>query len=341
VILRSLVVAGLLLVSCGTLNDDPQSGALAGSRAAAPTQTAGRPVGVAATGDVRVKDDFGGWSIDRPAAWFDMPQAMHGSALRNIDGNDFPPPPGSVGLSLRLEPVHPGEGRLDLEAFADRRVWTATCTACRRILERGDLTIAGQPAKFFSVYQNQPGPLEQFEPHLYWLVRSPFFDDRVVVVTGGPTTSPARDQLERIVATIQFYRPAPPILVPTSTRAEVIASISGAERTITRSEAKLMLYREFEGAYNEVLRTASGGPTAIYAAIDPDTLVWVVAFTGSGFTPMKGGPPGIGATRTQTPWAWSIAVLPARAPYSWGGPSTGGPEATWPAWFDQLVDRGT
>jgi hypothetical protein len=344
VIFRSFVVGALVLVSCGSLTDDGQSGALAGSKAtAAPTQTAGRPVGVPATSDVRVKDDFGGWSIDRPASWFDLSQAMHGSALRNLEfgPNDFPPPPGTVGLSLRLEPVHPGEEGLDLEAFAGRRVWTATCAACRKILERGDLTIAGQPAKFFSVYQNQPSPLEQFEPHLYWLVRSPFFSDRVLVITGGPAASPGREQLERIVATIQFFRPAPPILVPTRTKAEVIASISGPGRTIARSDAKLMLYGEFERAYNDVLRVTSGGPTAGHAAIDPDTLVWVVAFTGSGFTPVKGGPPGAGARSTVSPWAWSMTVLPAREPYSWAGPSSGGPESTWPAWFDQLVDRGT
>ena len=344
-ILRSLAVGALVLVSCGSLEDNGQSGALAGSKAtSAPTQTAGRPVGVPATGQVRVKDDFGGWSIDRPASWFDTPQAMHGSALRNLafSMNDFPPPPGTVGLGLRLETVHPGEEGLDLETYAKRRVWISTCATCLKILERGDLTIAGQPAKFFSVFQNQPSPLEQFEPHLYWLVRSPFFADRVLVITGGPAASPGREELERIVATIQFFRPTPPILVPMRTKAEIIASLSGPGRTVTRSEAKLMLYREFERAYNAVLRAASGGPTAEYSATDPDTLVWVVAFTGSGFTPMKGGPPGLGeATRTPTPWSWGISVVPAREPYGWGGPSMGGPEATWPAWFDQLADRGT
>jgi hypothetical protein len=345
VILRSLAVGALVLVSCGSLNDDQDGGALAGSTGAArPTQTAGRPVGVPASGDVRMTDDFGGWSVDRPATWFDRPQGMHGRAVRNYDftSNDFPPPPGGVGLSLSLDIVRSGEEQLDLEGFADRRVWTATCTVCRRILERGEVTIAGQPAKFFSVSQNQPSPLDQLEPNLYWLVRSPFFADRVLVITGGPAASPGREELERIVATIQFFRPAPPILVPTRTKAEVIASVSGAGRTITRSEAKLMLYRDFERTYNDVLRATTSGPTAVYAAIDPDTLIWVVAFTGSGFTPMKGGPPGLGeATRTPTPWSWGISVLPAREPYGWGGPSMGGPEATWPAWFDQLLDRGT
>jgi hypothetical protein len=344
VILRSLLLGALVLVSCGSLKEDGQSGALAGSKAtSAPTQTAGRPVGAPATGDVRVRDDFGGWSIDRPATWFDIPQALHGTAVRNLafGMNDFPPPPGSVGLGLRMETARPGEEGLDLESFAGRRVWTATCAACRKILERGDLTIAGQPAKFFSVYQNQPTPLEQFEPHLYWLVRSPFFNDRVVVITGGPATSPGREDLERIVATIQFFQPASPILVPARTKAEVMTSMFGAGLNITRFEAKLMLNREFEGAYNDVLRASTSGPTASYSGTDPDTLVWVVAYTGSGFTPMKGGPPGSGATRTLTPWAWGMSVVPAREPYGWAGPSFGGPEATWPAWFDQLVDRAT
>ena len=159
VVLRSLVVGALVLVSCGSLTDETQGGALAGGRPTiVPTRTAGHPVGTPATGDVRVQDDFGGWSIDRPATWFDIPQAMHGSSLRNsaFGPNDFPPAPGSVGLSLRLEPVRTGEDGLDLEGFADRHVWTATCAACRRILERGDIVIGGEPAKFFSVYQNQP-----------------------------------------------------------------------------------------------------------------------------------------------------------------------------------------
>jgi hypothetical protein len=268
---------------------------------------------------------------------------MRGRAVRNYDfgPNDYPPPPGGVGLSLRLDVVRSGEELLDLEQFADRRVWTATCAACRKILERAELTIAGQPAKFFIVSQNQPTPLDQLEPRLYWLVRSPFLADRVLVITGGPAASAARDDLERMVATIQFFRPAPPILVPTRTKAEVMASVGGDGRTITRSEAKLMLNREFERAYNEMLGARSSGPTAAYSGRDPDTLVWVVAFTGSGFTPMKGSPPGTGAMRTPTPWAWAIAVLPAREPYTWGGPSFGGEESSWPSWFDQLVDRGT
>jgi hypothetical protein len=101
-----------------------------------------------------------------------------------------------------------------------------------------------------------------------------------------------------------------------------------------------MLYREFERAYNDVLRSNAGGPSAMYGGTDPDTLIWVVAITGSGFTPMNGGPPGPGRLpTTPTPWAWAISVLPAREPFGWSGPMTGGPEPTWPAWFDSLLDR--
>src|SRR5256714_9750101 len=159
--------------------------------------------------------------------------------------NDFPPPPGSVGLSLRLEAVHPGEEALDLETSAKRGVWISTCGVCLKLLERDDVSTGGEPAKFFTVYQNQPSPLDQFEPHLYWLVRSPFFADRVLVITGGPAALPGREQLERIVATIQFFRPAPPILVPTGPKAEVIASVIPTGATGTRINAKLMLKREF------------------------------------------------------------------------------------------------
>jgi len=102
---------------------------------------------------------------------------------------------------------------------------------------------------------------------------------------------------------------------------------------------------------NESLRAAAnGGPSGTRSSsTDPDTLVWVVAFTGSGFTPPKAygpgpgsiGPPGTGTiTPRATPrlWSWAIHVTPARAPFEWGCPCFGGPELTWPAWFDQLVD---
>src|SRR5207248_10767611 len=116
-------------------------------------------------------------------------------------------------------------------------------------------------------------------------------------------------------------RPAPPGLVATLTRDEVTASVRQPGRTITRAEAKLMRYGDFERAYNDVLRANAAGPSAIYGGIDPDTLVWVVAFTGSGFTPLGGGPAGLGiAAATPVPWGWAVMGVPARGPDSWGVP---------------------
>ena len=89
-IFRPLLAGALLLVSCGSLAD---SGVLSGTTAS-PASSPGRPVGTAAPGYIRLTDDLGGWSIDRPATWFERPEAMHGRAVRSYDfsPNDFPPP---------------------------------------------------------------------------------------------------------------------------------------------------------------------------------------------------------------------------------------------------------
>lgn len=348
-ILLRLLVITLLLVSCGSLNEETRSGALApGKQTTTPAPTTGRPSGSTAPGFVRVVENGGGWSVDIPSSWFDKSTTLSwaGREIRSFDprGMDASgniPPTGEV--LMRFE-IQPNAEHVDLEKFADARVWTATCTACRRILERADVTLGGQPAKFFSVHQNQPGRFAELEPNLYWLVRSPFFTERVLVIRAVPAASPRRAEVERIVSTLQFFQPAPPNLVPQRTRQQVIDSITANGWTVTRIEAKLMLWSEWENAYNSVLRTTSatsGGPSQVRGGRDPDTLVWVVAITGSGFTPMKGAPPGLGsAVATPTLWDWRIAVLPAREPLDWGGPTLGGSGGAWPAWFDALVDRG-
>jgi hypothetical protein len=352
-ILRSLVIGALVLASCGTLNEETRGGALgAAKQTATPAPTAGHPSGSAAAGFVRVVDEGGGWSVDIPSTWFDKSPAFALSSPgrevrsfdpRGMDASGNIPPGGEVLVRFELQT---NSERLSLEAFADSRVWTATCAACRKILERTEITLGGEPAKFFSVYQNQPVPFAELEPNLYWLVRSPFFTDRVLVIRAVPAVSPRRSEVEQIVSTLQFFRPAPPNLTPQRTRQHVNDLMRANGWTITRIEAKLMVWSEWENAYNEVLRATSavsGGPSALRSGGNPDTLVWVVAITGSGFTPMKGGPPGAGSAAatvaTPTPWGWRISVLPAREPLDWGGPTVGGPGAAWPAWFDALADR--
>lgn len=337
----ALLVGALILGSCGSLQEQT-SGALApGKPTATPSPTAGRPSGSAAPGFVRVLDDGGGWSLDVPSTWFDKTAAswpgreVRSFDPRGMDASGNIPPSGEALVRLELQT---NSERLDLEAFADRRVWTATCAACRRILESADVTLGGQPAKFFSVYQNQPGPFAELEPNLYWLVRSPFFAERVLVIRAIPAASPRRSEVERIVSTLQFFRPAPANLVPQRTRQQVIDLMNAGPWTLTRVEARLMFLSEWENAYNDALRAESGGPSAVRTPRDPDTLVWVVGVTGSGLTPMKGGPAGRAAT--PTPWDWRISVLPAREPLDWAGMTVGGPGAAWPAWFDALPDRG-
>jgi hypothetical protein len=355
-LMRRLVVAAAVAftVSCGSTLSELDGQAGAGGRAT-PTPTAaptvGRPVGAPAPGWHRIANDRGGWSIDVPDGWHDRPEQPplgHSIGSAQPDGLVFPPP--KTGMSLELQVLMNFDGA-DLRTFARGNVWVATCAACTQVHESARLVLGGQEAEFYSVSRNQPRPMDELEPRLYWLVRSPFLADRVVVITATPAASPLRPMAERIVSTLQLYRPAQPDLTPTKTRQQVIAPFMQNGSTITRIEAKLMRYQDWERAYNDSLLAAAsgGGPTGLRSIrTDPDSMVWVVAFTGSGFTPPKAYGPGPGSigraaplTPTPTPrlWSWAINVEPAREPYGWACPCFGGPEKTWPSWFDRLVDR--
>jgi hypothetical protein len=340
-----LPLVAIVAVSCGSTLREQGSQAGAAPAAPSPTATAGHPSGSPSANAVRLTDDSTGVSIDMPRGWYH--EEMRRPAIRfirsydaSLSGDAVIPPSG--GVMVRVE-VLQDMGMADLEAFASRHVWIATCLPCRRIVERGQLAIGGEDALFFSVWQSQPPLFSDLEPSLFWLIRSPFLTDRVVVVRATPGASPLRAQVEQMVATIQFYKPAPPDLRPTRTRQQVIDQIrSNSGYNLTRIEAKLVLMSDWARAIESV--GPATGPRLVYGAnTDPNEVVWVVAFTGSGFTPMKGPPPpGPGATfvaRTPVTWGWAVRVMPARAPYDWGGPFLGGPESIWPAYFDQLVDR--
>lgn len=356
---RILAAVGLVIatLACGsTLREaDGQAGArgaVAATRSPAPT--AGRPVGSPAPDWMRVTDELGGWSIDAPKAWFTQPVTPFGYGGRGITSYD--PATSSIplktGMSVRVELMWDwNSDATDLRTFAERRVWIATCVACRKVLETRHLTMAGQDADFYIVEQNQPHPFDELEPRLFWLLRSPYFADRVLVIQAVPGASSLRATVEQMVSTLQLFKPGPPALTPTKTRQQVTDEFRARDGTVTRVEAKLMRWQEWEAAHNAVLRATSaisGGPSAAQGGNDPDVLVWVVAVTGTfdelrvGPAPRPGsiGPPGPNATpATPRLMHWRISVVPAREPYTWGGPSFGGPEAAWPSWFDQLVDR--
>jgi hypothetical protein len=54
-------------MSCGSVSDETQTGALAGGR------------------DRHIEDVDGGWSLDAPASWFDRPSAQHGREIMSYD----------------------------------------------------------------------------------------------------------------------------------------------------------------------------------------------------------------------------------------------------------------
>jgi hypothetical protein len=144
----------------------------------------------------------------------------------------------------------------------------------------------------------------------------------MVVIYAAPGESPLRSEVERIVASLQFYRPSPVSLLPTVSRQEAIDRVvlrpPGKPSTATRVEAKLVQYKDWE--------RRQGGSRSY--TMDPDTLVWVVAYVAPDIT-----------TRRGDPCAWAISVSAARplAPGDGVGVFQCGP-GTWLAWFDQLVD---
>jgi hypothetical protein len=345
-ILAALGLA-IAMLSCGSTLREVDSQAGAGGPVAAtrsPSPTVGRPVGSPAPDWIRTIDELGGWSIDAPKEWFAQPVAPYGYGGRGITSYD--PATSSIplktGMRVTIQLMWDWNGEAtDLRTFAERRVWIATCVACRKVLETRHLTLAGQDADFYMVEQNQPHPFDELEPRLFWLLKSPYFADRVLVIQAVPGASVLRATVEQMVSTLQLFTPAAPDLTPTKTRQRVIDEFRARDATLTRVEAKLMRWREWEAAYNAVLRArfaVSGGPSAARGGSDPDVLVWVVAVTGT-FEELRIGPPGVNGTPMTRPLMhWRISVVPAREPYTWSGPSESGPETTWPSWFDQLAD---
>jgi hypothetical protein len=328
-----LIAAATLAIatlSCGSsLREiDGQAGAAGAARAASSTPSPAAmpagPIGSPAAGWVRISDDAGGWSMDMPQGWFEKAAPQHGHEFRSYDPSI--PLPGNYS-SEGLPPVGHVLVRMQMQANPDQLDATAffkpTLTEPRvEVREHKQVTVGGQPAELWSVWRSQPSQFQRLEPTLSWYVRSPFFDDRMVVIYAAPGESSLRSDVERIVASLQFYQPSPVSLVPTVSRQEAIDRVvsrpPGKPSTATRVEAKLVQYKEWE--------RRQGGSRSY--TTDPDTLVWVVAYVAPDIT-----------TRRGDPCAWAISVSAARplAPGDNVGVFQCGP-GTWPAWFAQLVD---
>jgi len=309
---RVALMAAVLLMSCGSLNDESQSGALAGVK------------------DRHIVDVDGGWSLDTPASWFDRPSAQHGREIMSYDparmDNDGNMPPAG-GALVRLQ-MQQNPDRLDAAHFLRIR----GLGVGPDVLERLQPIIAGQPAEFYSVRHTFPVEMQRQEATLFWFLRSPFFDDRMVVISAVPGDSQIRADVERIVGSLHFAQPAAVNLTPTISRAEALARVlSRPGLVVDRIEAKLVLYKELE-ATNQFGRSGMD---------DPDSLVWVVVYSGKGIGLPPHGPPSFGSGPSQTPepCIWAFEVFHADA--SLGSSQIGcNARFTWPPWFAALPDHG-
>lgn len=309
-IFRLFVLGALVLVACGSLNDEAQSGALAGGRAR------------------HIVDVDGGWSLDVPSSWFDRQSAQHGREIMNYDptgmyndGNT--PPPGLIFLRLQMQQ---NLDRLDAASFLRARGQGSV-----GILEHTQLQIAGQPTELYLVRQPLPIGMAHLEKTLNWYLKSPFFDDRMVVISAVPGDSPLRADVERIVGSLHFTQPAAVDLTPTISRADALARVlSRPGLVLDRIEAKLVLWKELE-ATNQFGRSGID---------DPDSLVWVVVYSGKGIgLPMHGPPPmSSGPSQTPEPCLWAYDVFHANPGIGSSGSGCNSRFA-WPTWFDALPDR--
>jgi hypothetical protein len=307
---RFAVVAAVLLISCGSLSNETRSGALAGSR------------------DRHIVDVDGGWSLDTPASWFDRPSAQHGREIMSydparVDNDGNMPPLGGALLRLQMQqnPDH-----VDAAHFLRMRGLGVGSD----VLERRQSIIAGQSAEFYSVRHTFPVEMQRQEATLFWFLRSPFFDDRMVVISAVPGDSQLRADVERIVGSLHFARPAAVNLTPTISRADALARVTSRPGLVVdRIEAKLVLYKELE-ATNQFGRSGMD---------DPDSLVWIVVYSGKGIGLPRHGPPmNSGSSQTPEPCTWAWEVFHADA--SLGSSQIGcNANFTWPPWFSGLPDH--
>jgi hypothetical protein len=326
------------MISGGSLSSDTRTGVLAGPIAtpaaaadcpvAEPSISTGFPPPAIANLAASYRatcNRAGGWSLELPPGWFERWSVQHGREIMSYDPTGMnlnagsSPDPGQV--HIRLQMIQNPEHRTpaEFQAFMNR--------GGVFVRDQHQLTIARQPAESYTIWQSEIPPLTYLETKLQWYVRSPFFDDRVLVITAQPADSPFRLEVERLVASLRFFQPTAVNLVPTISRSEIVARVTSRPGlALSRIEAKLILRKDLD-ATGKLGRDFSS---------DPDALAWVVAYSGTGIHPVIFAP----FPRPTYVCLSTYDIYPAdNEP---GMTATGGcdPKSAWPSWFDSLPNRG-
>ena len=324
-----VVLVGALVV--GQRLRDARSGALetapepSAQAASAPLSNGAIDHLGVATGTTRAESLDGGWSVVYPSTWFRRVQPMRGSDFLSykpdLDFSGNLPPAGEVRVVVQLLPNFDG---------LDPRAYASTTPRSGQVTQEGDVMIAGQPAFTNKVQLNMAQPLPWPMDTRSWFVRSPYFNDRVLVIQASPADARATD-VAALVASLRF---APPIVAPVTplSRAKITAKYATPTYPVLRAdriEAKLVTWKEYE------LAAAS-----FHSGVnDPEQLVWLVLVTGEvafpGHIPAPVQAQSAQPTRTTHPWVlFTVDAISGDGL----GLSCCGPDAR-PKWFDGLTDR--
>jgi hypothetical protein len=285
--------------------------------------------------DLTICDVAGGWSMVVPPQWFERPSRQHGREIMSydpagMDNSGSIPGPGQILVRLQMYQNPNGLGPAAFAAAVPMGVHFPNVRTHRQV------TIAAQPADLYELENvSRPSP-DWPETTLLWYLRSPFFADRMVVISLDRPESALRAEGERIVASLRFFQPTPLSFVPKVSRGDAIARVTSQPGlALTRIESKLVLRKELQAT----------GQFGIDWYTDPDALAWVVVYAGSGIRQQNfGGVPfrflPSTPAPTQPPCLSGLVIFPADGEAgSQIGPGCNA-QSSWPAWFDTLIDHG-
>jgi hypothetical protein len=285
--------------------------------------------------DLTICDVAGGWSMVVPPQWFERPSRQHGREIMSydpagMDNSGSIPGPGQILVRLQM---YQNPNGLDPAAFA---VALPMGVHFPTVRSQRQVTIAGQPAELYELGNVSRTSPDWPETTLLWYLRSPFFADRMVVISLYRPESALRAEGERIVASLRFFQPTPLSFVPKVSRGDAIARVTSQPGlALTRIESKLVLRKELQAT----------GQFGIDWYTDPDALTWVVVYAGSGIHQQRfGGVPfrflPSTPAPTQAPCLSGLVIFPADGEAgSQIGPGCNA-QSSWPTWFDSLIDHG-